>query len=64
MQNLFVLKHEIFLLNFDLLLIFFIKFVLFLKWFGYVSLRSQDVVNRLHLYYILFVVEKILKIIF
>ena len=64
MQNLFVLKHEIFLLNFDLLLNFFIKFVLFLKWFGYVSLRLQDVVNELHLYYILFVVEKILKIIF
>jgi hypothetical protein len=25
------------------------------KWFGYVSLRPQDVANGLHLYYILFV---------
>ena len=27
----------------------------FFKWFGYVSLRPQDVANGLHLYYILFV---------
>jgi hypothetical protein len=25
----------------------------FFKWFGYVSLRPQDVANGLHLYYIL-----------
>ena len=25
----------------------------FFTWFGYMSLRPQDVVNRLHLYYII-----------